>query len=207
MRSHIPKQNQTGEYRWSPQVLRATLRGYFIRFALDFLPRKQAELLTEKLFGGLGTLAKLRLTSYLYRVQKNSGGDGYANIPAKIAHETWIINVDCNSEYHQLVGDLLNLASRLGGVGPGWRRPPHRLDRFGGFRGSEFTVTQLASDSGFTSDPASYLKQLSHSIDQQVRQLGKVWGFPPTKTPISQTSKPPQPLPREAARLPTAEST
>jgi hypothetical protein len=183
VRSHIPKQNQTGEYRWSPQVLRATLRGYFIRFALDFLPRKQAELLTEKLFGGLGTLAKLRLTSYLYQVPRISAGDGYANIPAKTAHETWIINVDCNSEYHQLVGDLLNLASRLGGVGPGWRRPPHRLDRFGGFRGSEFTVTQLASDSGFTSDPASYLKQLSHGIDQQVRQLAKIWGVPPTKTP------------------------
>ncbi|MFM6454924.1 MAG: RAMP superfamily CRISPR-associated protein, partial [Planktothrix sp.] len=72
VRSH--NQQQTGQYRWSPQVLRATLRGYFIRFALDFLPRKQAELLTEKLFGGLGTLAKLRLTSYLYRVQGNSGG-------------------------------------------------------------------------------------------------------------------------------------
>lgn len=181
VRSH--NRDQMGQYRWSPQVLRAMLRGYFIRFALNFLPRKQAELLTEKLFGGLGTLAKLRLTSYLYRVQGSPGGNGYANIPAKIAHETWMINVDCNPEYDQLVGDLLNLASRLGGLGPGWRRPPHRLERFNGFRGSEFTVKEWESDPKFNDDPTSYLKQLSHSIDQQVRQLAKVWGFQPTPTP------------------------
>jgi CRISPR-associated protein Cmr6 len=44
------------------------------------------------------------------------------------------------------VGQLLELAQRLGGLGPGWRRSPHVLTRFNGFRGSEFTTTTDYAD-------------------------------------------------------------
>lgn len=142
VQSHNPKIKQNGKYRWTPQVLRANLRGYFTRICLSLLSKENANELTKIIFGGLGCPAKLTLTSFLASKQRGlGGGDGYTNIPASDAHETWVIKVDCNPEFEQLIGDLLELASRLGGLGAGWRRTPHKLERFGGFRGSEFNLT------------------------------------------------------------------
>ena len=155
VQTHSPKDNIQGKYRWSPQVLRANLRGWFMRLALAQLARKDAETLTDRIFGGFGSPARLKLVSYrVYAgkvVQKNNnnqggGGGGYANIPQTVANENWVIRVKCNEEFKPLAGQLLELAQRLGGLGPGWRRSPHVLTRFNGFRGSEFTTTTDYAD-------------------------------------------------------------
>lgn len=153
---------QRGIYRWSPQVLRACLRGYFTRVALSLLTRKDAETLTSKIFGGFGSPAELTLTSYLTQSQRGIGGTGYVNIPAADAHSTWIIKVDCTPKFHDLVDNLLNIACRIGGLGPGWRRPPHVLERFGGYRGSEFTLTKQS---------AASIDSLIKAVQNEIRRL------------------------------------
>lgn len=132
-----------GEYRWSPQVLRANLRSYFTRLALAWLNSDQAKQLTNKIFGGFGCPARLVLTSYLSPLGRSfntPSNQGYTNIPAAVVYETWPIQVNCNDDLKDLVGDLLELSSRLGGLGPGWRRPPHSMNH-GVFRGSQFTCS------------------------------------------------------------------
>jgi CRISPR/Cas system CMR subunit Cmr6 (Cas7 group RAMP superfamily) len=161
--------NQWSKYRWSPQVLRANLRGYFTRLALPMLGKENARELTNKVFGGLNSLAKLNLTSYLLPFNKPPIGQDlrnkYANIPAQDAHSTWLINVDCNSDFQGLIGALLDLASRLGGLGPGWRRPPHELKSVSGFRGSEFTVTPANLEES--------LNQLINRLQEMIRNLAE----------------------------------
>lgn len=181
VQQHDNKKNQQGEYRWTPQVLRGHLRSYFTRLALNILNKDNALLLTERIFGGLGCQAALTLTSFLRQVERGNGGDGYTNIPAKDAHETWIIQVNCNSQFYDLINLLLELSSRLGGLGAGWRRPPHKLERFGGYRGSQFTVscTQTqASLSNFTID------NLINHLEAIIEQLAKKYHLPIlTKSP------------------------
>jgi hypothetical protein len=144
---------QEGKYRWSPQVLRACLRGYFTRLALSVLSSENTIKLTDKIFGGLGSPAQLVLTSFLLPVEKARPGEipreSFTNIQAEIALQIWPIQVNCKPQFQKLIGALLELASRLGGLGPGWRRPPHTLERFNGFRGSEFTVTSTQPDYSF----------------------------------------------------------
>ena len=149
VQSHSPGDNQNGEYRWSPQVLRANLRSYFTRLALAWLNQQQAQNLTDKIFGGFGCPARLVLTSYLSPIRRGNfqgqSNQGYTNIPATVVYQTWPIQVNCNDALQDLVGDLLELSSRLGGVGPGWRRPPHSMNH-GVFRGSQFTYTPNQPD-------------------------------------------------------------
>jgi CRISPR-associated protein Cmr6 len=174
------KKNLDGKYRWTPQVLRANLRGYFTRLALSLLRLDNAEKLTNIIFGGLGCLAKLTLTSYLaqiYKAPESVPHNGYANIPAPNAHETWLIWVNCNSEFQELIGGLLDLASRLGGLGPGWRRPPHALERFNGFRGSEFTVTPVSSEKP--------LNELINHLHSLIKELAKSNGLALLPNPVS----------------------
>jgi len=160
-------ENIHGKYRWSPQVLRAHLRSYFTRLALVHLKRSDAEALTETIFGGFGRVAKLTLTSYLVNIQHGLASNGYANIQAQVAHATWNIQVSCTDEFFTLVGRLLELSSRLGGLGPGWRRPPHRLERFNGFRGSQFTVnTDYQGES-----IADLMKNLQQEIKKQAQRF------------------------------------
>ncbi|WP_414582403.1 RAMP superfamily CRISPR-associated protein [Scytonema sp. PCC 10023] len=174
------KKNQWGKYRWSPQVLRANLRGYFTRLALSVLGKENALELTKKIFGGLNSPAKLILTSYLLPFQRALVGqdlrDKYTNIPAQDAHSTWLINVDCHSNFQALIGALLNLASRLGGLGAGWRRPPHELERFRGFRGSEFTVTPANLE-----EP---LNQLINRLQEMIRNLAQEYGISVLSNPV-----------------------
>lgn len=164
---------QSGKYRWSPQVLRANLRGYFTRLALLLLSRDNALKLTNKIFGGLGCPAKLTLTSYLVQIQKPQPGDvprdSYTNIPAQEVHQTWVIRVNCHSEFQAFIGLLLDLASRLGGLGAGWRRPPHVLERFNGFRGSQFTVTP--------DNPEVSLTELINRLQEMIRQLAETYNL------------------------------
>jgi len=180
VQNHVPKIKQTGEYRWSPQVLRANLRGYFHRLALSVLAPTQAQQLTDTIFGGLGCPAQLVLPSYIQPILKTIKNDkvpkdGYANIPAKVAHEDWRIIVDCNDPFQDLIGHLLDLASRLGGLGPGWRRPPHELERFNGFRGSKFSIDDHTPDL----DLATLIKTLK----SQIKRLAQANNLSIPKTP------------------------
>ena len=136
-----------GSYRWSPQVLRACLRGYFTRIALTILSKEDSKKLTEIIFGGLGRPGKLFLNSYLIDPcdeQNNNQDFSYSNISKNIVEQTWLIDVNCNDEFHNLIDNLLSLASKLGGLGPGWRRPPHKLPSKNIYRGSSFTVNSTS---------------------------------------------------------------
>lgn len=141
---HKPNENQIGQYRWNPQVLRANLRSYFNRLALAWFTPNQADQLTNQIFGGLGCPARLVLTSYLRPILRTISNEAnqkeYNNIRTQDARQTWRITVNCNEELQDLVWDLLELSSRLGGLGPGWRRPPHLMNR-DVFRGSQFSYT------------------------------------------------------------------
>jgi CRISPR-associated protein Cmr6 len=143
VQQHATKKGQVeqkGRYRWSPQVLRANLRGHFMRLALNILGREHAEELTNKIWGGLKSPAQLTLTSYLKdRIEGKDAPTSYTNILAKTAHEKWVIYVQTDERFKPLVGRLLEFASRIGGLGPGWRRPPHEMNH-GVYRGSKFTV-------------------------------------------------------------------
>jgi len=158
--------NQEGIYRWSPQVLRAHLRGYFLRLALAWLDKNNAQALTQKIFGGLGSVAQLTLVSYLNSIGRGQGNaNDYTNIRATDVRETWVISVSCTEKFEKLIGQLLELSSRLGGLGPGWRRPPHVLRRFNGFRGSSFTVE--------TAHAAETIDQLLNDLSQEIKELAK----------------------------------
>jgi hypothetical protein len=170
---------QQGAYRWSPQVLRAHLRSYFTRIALAYLTREEATELTNMIFGGLGCRASLRLSSFLKQQGRglNVPGQDYTNIPARKAHEVWNVQVCCNHEFVELVDGLLNLSSRLGGLGPGWRRPPHQLQRFNGFRGSEFSLDPCWQDTSI-----EQVVQRTYTI---VRDLATQYGFHPSIQPVA----------------------
>lgn len=172
---HHGRVEQTGQYRWSPQVLRANLRGWFTRLALPLLGRENTEKLTNQIFGGLGCPADLVLCSFRTTDRlpdlsmEDKLANGYANIPAHDAHETWAIRVECNDRFQPLIGNLLNLAQQLGGLGPGWRRPPHQLTRFRGFRGSQFTIKNVA--------PLP-LTELINALNNQIRNLAGEYHIP-----------------------------
>jgi CRISPR/Cas system CMR subunit Cmr6 (Cas7 group RAMP superfamily) len=142
IQANIKKQNQQGSYRWNPQVLRACLRGYFNRLALLLFSKNDATNLTNKLFGNTNLHSQISVTSYLSHIEKSQkSGKDFANIPINKAYETWVIQVNCKTEFENLVDQLLKLASFLGGLGPGWKRPPHPFKpNKDVFRGSQFTV-------------------------------------------------------------------
>jgi len=179
IQTHSPQDNILGQYRWSPQVLRANLRGWFTRIALSQMTEPNALQLTAKIFGGLESVARLNLTSYRLAAErtitpKNSQTNtpGYANIPRKDAEETWKIGVQCNDEFKPLIGALLELAQRLGGLGPGWRRPPHdfkhkaKKDKIVTiYRGSQFTTE--------TEDKGRDLNDLIAHLQTQMRDLAQ----------------------------------
>ncbi len=166
---HNNSENITGKYRWSPQVLRASLRGYFLRLALRILEKKDAQKLTSTIFGELKSPARLVLTSYLKPISRQNFGTksdrNYGNMPAKEPHEVWLIDVDCNSPFQDLIGHLLELASRLGGLGPGWRRPPHVMSH-NVFRGSQFSYTPDFSNLNL-SDLIAHLLSLLKELARQ----------------------------------------
>ena len=166
---------QHGIYRWTPQVLRATLRGYFTRVALSLLSPEDTEQLTSKIFGGLKSPARLTLTSYLTHKQKSpNAGTGYTNVPASEVHSTWIIRADCTPAFEELIDKLLNIARRIGGLGPGWRRPPHVLTRFNGFRGSQFTLSPESEES---------IGTLIEGVRNQIRRLAAEYNLRPFQQP------------------------
>jgi hypothetical protein len=178
VQQHVIQGRQTiqqGEYRWNPQVLRANLRGWFLRLALPHFGREHSEQLTSRIFGGLGCPADLILCSYklsdpLPPLKIDDGlSNGYANIPHRDAHETWGIRVECNQPFQPLIGDLLNLAQQLGGLGPGWRRPPHQLTSFRGFRGSQFEIKDVS--------PLP-LQELLDRLNQQILDLARNYNIP-----------------------------
>ena len=185
------RNNIEGKYRWSPQVLRANLRSWFLRLALSQFSKPDAEKLTDCIFGGFGSPAQLTLVSYRVYVgrtiqgRQNAGGaDGYANVPRSVADETWSIKVQCNEDFKPLVGQLLELAQRLGGLGPGWRRPPHVLTRFNGFRGSEFTVTTSSNTTDYSDRSFADLFQVLNQSIQTLANQHRITTRPPQSKPL-----------------------
>ncbi len=124
-------ENIEGRYRWTPQVLRANVRGWFMRLALRAMSTKDADQLTQKIFGGFGSAAELKLVSYRAYYREVAGGrinnEQYANIPQNIVRETWLIRAKSSDNHRETIEKLLEISQRLGGIGPGWRRPPHEL--------------------------------------------------------------------------------
>lgn len=183
------KDGINGQYRWSPQVLRAHLRGWFTRIALSQMTQANAINLTNQVFGGLGRPARLNLTSFrVYagrtlgtngQTSKTSDNNGYANILRQDAEETWKIEALCNSDFIPLVDALLELSQRLGGMGPGWRRPPHSFRNGTVYRGSRFTTT--------TQNSHQSLPDLIASLQAQIQYLARQYNLP---------IAPPNPLPQ-----------
>ncbi|BAC92277.1 glr4336 [Gloeobacter violaceus PCC 7421] len=86
----------------------------------------------------------------------------YTNVSAESVFETWTIRLQANT-LKPLITDLLELASRIGGLGPGWRRPPHPMNSFNGYRGSQFSVQPSTPELG--------LHALIDRLHEQIRQL------------------------------------
>lgn len=192
-RTHQGQVIQKGEYRWSPQVLKASLRSLFHRLALSQLSPNNAQQLTNIIFGSFKTPALLNLFSYWHSIPRQIGTKPnppsnhqhqnttkYNNIPQADANSTWLIKADCNLEFQTLIGQLLALASRIGGLGPGWRRPPHEMRNGTIYRGSQFTVTGLAQDD--TQSVVDVLQAAIATVQDLARQRGL-------------TLTPPSPLP------------
>ncbi|HEY9863770.1 MAG TPA: RAMP superfamily CRISPR-associated protein [Candidatus Obscuribacterales bacterium] len=159
-------------YRWNPQVLRACLRGYFTRLALGVLLKEGAKELTNRIFGSTDNRGKLTLTSYLSNVD---------NSHQNANHQLWLIQIDCNPELKDLINNLLKLASSLGGLGPGWKRPFHsyeksffnlkenKEDKRKLDRGNQFEISQFSSfaESNFQVI-GQYLNNLISQIKEQI---------------------------------------
>ncbi|MFB2833008.1 RAMP superfamily CRISPR-associated protein [Floridanema evergladense] len=170
------------QYQWNPQVLRACLRGYFTRLALSLLSVDDAKTLTNKIFGATNCVGQLILTSYLSEIkpprQKTSHSNDNSNIQKQVRNETWIIQVNASwrspvkyeLKVEDLISKLLELASYLGGLGPGWRRPPHYLSNSKGFRGSKFTVTSSEEDLS-DENLKNPLKSLIHDLFKNIKKL------------------------------------
>lgn len=175
---NIKKQIE-GEYRWNPQVLKACLRGYFIRLALTIMSDTDAKKLTNIIFGRLGKRAKLSLTSYLSKgkiktEQSRNNNNLYTNIPKDIIDSVWEIEINCNNEFQSLIDKLLFLASNLGGLGPGWRRPPHHFFCKKVYRGSSFTVNCDCNKQSLV----EVINELQNQIDLLANQYGIIPKYP-----------------------------
>lgn len=178
---------QQGKYRWSPQVLRACLRGYFTRLALSLFSKDDAQKLTNKIFGGTDEkgksfLGKLILPSYLSQIVPSSEVvTGYANISAAKAYETWVIQVvNYSPKLEDLIEALLELGSYLGGLGPGWRRPPHSFRNDNVFRGNQFTVKSVKAKRPFTltyERTKEQLENLLSRLNQIILELPETQGM------------------------------
>lgn len=176
-----------GQYRWNPQVLRACLRGYFTRLALSLLSVDDAKTLTNRIFGATNCVGQLILTSYLSEIYPSRKTASHSNNDSNIqqtikqvTNETWIIQANASwrspvkyeLEVKDLIGKLLELASYLGGLGPGWRRPPHYLSNSKGFRGSKFFVTPLSAEKGLSYENLEKrLKSLINDLFKNIKKL------------------------------------
>jgi CRISPR/Cas system CMR subunit Cmr6 (Cas7 group RAMP superfamily) len=176
---------QQGQYRWSPQVLIANLRSLFHRLAFSQLSSANAQRLTDIIFGSFNGPALLTLTSFLHSTPRQIAGQPtrnphtqprhnaprkYNNIPQEDANSTWLIKADCNPEFYSLISQLLALASRIGGLGPAWRRPPHEMRNGTIYRGSQFTVTGLEQDN--TQSVVQALQAAIATVQDMARQQG-----------------------------------
>jgi hypothetical protein len=167
--------NIEGRYRWTPQVLRANLRGWFMRLALRAMSARDADQLTQQIFGGFGSPAELKLVSYRAYYREVAGGginnEQYANIPQNIVRETWLIRAKSSDNHRETIGKLLEISQRLGGIGPGWRRPPHELRGGQLYRGSEFSVETVYRETG--------IRELIEGMIETIKQLARRRGIEP----------------------------
>ncbi|MBA3923206.1 MAG: hypothetical protein H0X31_16535 [Nostocaceae cyanobacterium] len=125
------RRNGSPEFR--PTAIREMLRYWFRAFALSLYDAATCQTLEETLFGQLNREGQISL-SVLFNPNSRSNPYLYSG---KICLEA------TEQKYLTLLSHVLILASHLGGLGRGSRRPLHLLDRR--MRGSHWTVDNGAN--------------------------------------------------------------
>jgi len=114
-----PPQNRwKGQAEFRPTATRGILRYWFRAFAMSLYDASTCQTFEENLFGKLSQQGK---TSISTLVNPSPGGDPYFYSGTILLEAT-------EEKYLKLLEQLLILASNIGGIGRGSRRPLHLLD-------------------------------------------------------------------------------
>lgn len=114
-----------------PTAVRGILRYWFRAVALSLYNAETCQELEKELFGDLGKQGKI----YIYTKANPSPSQEPLYYGGKIYLQA------TEDKYLEIAKKLLLLASCIGGVGRGSRRPLHRLDRINIMRGCHWEVT------------------------------------------------------------------
>lgn len=123
------REEREGSLEFRPVALRGVLRYWFRAVALGLYPAEQCQKLENELFGKLSQGGKLRIGMEW----QESDGDRPFTCTGKIQLEA------ASQECLELIDKVLELASLLGGVGRGSRRPLHWNS--GRMRGCHWEIT------------------------------------------------------------------
>ncbi|NJL21660.1 MAG: hypothetical protein HC895_13890 [Leptolyngbyaceae cyanobacterium SM1_3_5] len=114
-----PQNQYTGKPEFRPTAVRGILRYWFRSIALSLYAPAACQTLEDQIFGALGQQGKVNVSVLLNDTARSSAPFDY----------TGRIHLEAvNSAHLTLMSELLILASHLGGVGRGSRRPLHQLD-------------------------------------------------------------------------------
>ncbi|MFB2921829.1 RAMP superfamily CRISPR-associated protein [Aerosakkonema funiforme] len=119
-----------GDAEFRPTAMRGILRYWFRAVALGFYDAETCQTLEETLFGKLGQQGKISISTIVNPNSKQN--------PFFYAGRIFLEAKE--QKYLDLISKLLVLASHLGGVGRGSRRPLHLLN--GRMRGCHWFVTE-----------------------------------------------------------------
>lgn len=133
------KQNrQQGEAEFRPSALRGVLRYWFRAVALSLYPTAQCQQLEAELFGAIAPHPQEGSFQITADWTENKGDRTHPHV-----YQGRILLAAKTPKHLQLLEQLLYLATHLGGVGRGSRRPLHWNDPYPGLRGCYW---QLESD-------------------------------------------------------------
>lgn len=150
------KQNRQGDVEFRPTAIRGILRYWFRAVALSLYDVSTSQTLETRLFGGLGQEGKISVST---KTNPSPPNEPYC-------YRGRIYLSATETRYLHLAEKLLILASHLGGVGRGSRRPLHLLhDRM---RGCHWEVTN--SDFPLAYD-ASQWSNLFTTLEQAFQQI------------------------------------
>ena len=145
-----------GEVEFRPSAVRGILRYWFRAIALSLYDVTTCQTLETQLFGELGKQGKISIAT---KTNPSPPNEPYC-------YRGRIYLTATESKYLHLAEQLLILASHLGGVGRGSRRPLHLLDRR--MRGCHWEVTNsslpLAYDKNQWDSLFTALKQACQKI-------------------------------------------
>jgi CRISPR-associated protein Cmr6 len=123
------KGGNKGDVEFRPTAVRGVLRYWFRAVALSLYDIPTCQTLETQLFGELGKQGKISIST---KTNPSTSNEAYC-------YRGKIYLTAIETKYLQLAKQLLILASHLGGVGRGSRRPLHLLDRR--MRGCHWEVT------------------------------------------------------------------